>query len=375
MVKCNKTGGDNMNSNKLYQIYGSNAAEMAYTLMEKANVISLLRPDMKIVLKPNLVVAKPSTSGATTSPALVEGVIRYLKEHGCNNIAIMESSWIGCGTKSAFRVCGYEDLSRKYNVPLKDLKQDETVLLQYNGIKINVCKSVYEADFLINLPVLKAHCQTMLTCALKNLKGCIPDSEKRRFHSMGLHTPIAALNKMLKTHLVIVDGIMGDLTFEEGGNPVEMNTVILGTDPVLVDSYAATILGYTPEEIDYIPKAQSFGIGNILNENTELIELNKNFSQRTFKPSGIAGRLANYIEEDSACSACYGSLIHALYRLEERGRLRRFKGKIRIGQGFRGKTTEGIGVGKCTSGCSMHLGGCPPSSVNIMKFLDENIGK
>ena len=34
---------------------------------------------------------------------------------------------------------------------------------------------------------------------------------------MGLHKPIAYLNKAIKQHLIIVDGIMGDLNFEEGG--------------------------------------------------------------------------------------------------------------------------------------------------------------
>ena len=32
-----------------------------------------------------------------------------------------------------------------------------------------------------------------MTCALKNLKGCLPDREKRRFHALGLTKPIAAL--------------------------------------------------------------------------------------------------------------------------------------------------------------------------------------
>ena len=31
--------------------------------------------------------------------------------------------------------------------------------------------------------------------------------------------------------MVIVDGIMGDLDFEEGGNPVQMDMVLAGRDP------------------------------------------------------------------------------------------------------------------------------------------------
>ena len=36
------------------------------------------------------------------------------------NICILEGSWIGDRTSRAFKVCGYEDISEKYNVPLVD---------------------------------------------------------------------------------------------------------------------------------------------------------------------------------------------------------------------------------------------------------------
>jgi len=65
---------------------------------------------------------------------------------------------------------------------------------------------------MINISVLKGHCQTYITCALKNIKGCITDKENRKFHTMGLHTPIAYLNKVLQQDLVIVDRFMGDIS-------------------------------------------------------------------------------------------------------------------------------------------------------------------
>ena len=52
-----------------------------------------------------------------------------------------------------------------------------------------------------------------MTCALKNLKGCLPDREKRRFHALGLQKPIAALGAALKPRLIVVDSICGDLDF------------------------------------------------------------------------------------------------------------------------------------------------------------------
>lgn len=83
-------------------------------------------------------------------------------------------------------------------------------------MKLKVCDTALQAEFVINMPVLKGHCQTKITCALKNNKGVIPNSEKRRYHTMGLHKPIAHLNTVVRNDFILVDNICGDLDFEEG---------------------------------------------------------------------------------------------------------------------------------------------------------------
>jgi len=356
--------------------YGSNPVQMGYEIMDALDVKSMLSSGMKIAIKPNLAVAKPAESGATTSPGIVEGVIRYLQKHGFFNITIMEGSWLGDSTKRAFEVCGYRKLSEAYSVPLLDLKSDSVQSFSHDGITMKICKAPLQADFLINMPVLKGHCQTLMTCALKNMKGCIPDSEKRHFHALGLHKPIALLNKFLKSSLIIVDGIMGDLTFEEGGTPVRMDRVIAGCDPVLIDSYIAELMGYRPQDIDYIMIAQRLGVGSTDVANAIIKEINtENKSPADFKPSRKVEYLARYINENQACSACYGSLIHALNRLDESGRLRGIRQKISIGQGFRGVKSEGIGVGNCTSGFATCIHGCPPKAVDIVNELSGKGGR
>lgn len=363
-----------MNNNEIHVIYGSKPLKMVREVLENIRLEDELKPDMLIGLKPNLVVAKPSREGATTSPEIVEGVILYLREKGFKNIIILESSWVGDDTARAYRVCGYEDISKKYNIPLYDLKEDSYEIKRVGDLDLKVCKKALEVDYLINMPVLKAHCQTLFTCALKNLKGCIPDSEKRRFHSLGLDKPIGHLGKALKCGLVIVDAIAGDLTFEEGGNPVQMDRIIVGKDPVLVDTYGASLIGYSKEDIDYIGIAERMGAGEgdlcsmkFFEYNTDL----KNGSR--FRPSHKARRLSEKVTEKDACSACYGSLIHALQRLDEKGRFRKIKDNIYIGQGFRGQEMDGIGIGSCTSKCSKNIKGCPPSAKDIMEFLEEQI--
>jgi uncharacterized protein (DUF362 family) len=362
-----------MNQNDLYVIYGNTPKQMVKEILGTLKIEDTISKDAKIGIKPNLVVAKPSTSGATTSPELVAGVIEYLQAKGYENIAILEGSWVGDRTYAAFEVCGYEKLSEIYKIPLIDLQRDKYQTYEASGMKINICDEIMKLDYLINMPVLKGHCQTKMTCALKNLKGCIPDTEKRRFHTLGLHKPIAHLNKVVKSSLIIVDGLMGDLNFEEGGNPVQMNRVIVGQDPVLMDTYIAECMGYDKSEVPYIEIAEKIGVGSSALEKAKIHELNKDSSGKKIVRSGTVQRLAKHVEEKDACSACYGSLVHALGRLDEDGKLRRLKEKIRIGQGYKGLKDEGIGVGICTKGCKFNVVGCPPKAKDIITYLEDNI--
>ena len=367
--------------NEVYVKYGDEAEKIAFSILEKMNVKEqLYQLDKKnplIGIKPNLAVAQPSEWGATTSPELVKGVVKYLKNLGFDNQIILESSWIGDNTEKAFEICGYKKISREFDIHLIDLKKDQCREFNINGINFNICKRALEVDYLINMPVLKAHCQTRVTCALKNLKGCIPDRDKKLFHTLGLHRPIALLNSILKVDLVLVDGLIGDLTHEEGGNPVKMNRVIAGTDPVLVDTYAAGLLGYTASDIEYIILSEKMGVGstNLIKDN--IIELNKSKDIVEINKV-IAGEEIDYLKkwvvDDQACSACYGSLIHALMRLKERNSLKRLSNKIYIGQAYKKKGHPEIGIGLCTDKFKYNVPGCPPDAKSILEFLESRFG-
>ncbi len=304
-----------MDGNKIFAIYGQNGRDMAYRALCALDAKSMVADkSLSIAINPNLVVSRPAENGATTHPGVVEGIIEYFKEHGYHNISIIESSWVGDSTAQAFENCGYSALSRRTGVPLYDLKRDKSVVRKAGGLQLPVCQRAVEADYLINVPVLKAHCQTLFTCALKNMKGVIPDSEKRRYHTLGIHRPVALLNTVIKPHLTVVDAICGDLTFEEGGNPVPMHRLLIGTDPVLLDSYGASLIGLSPDEVDYITMAASLGIGKLYS-GKELVELNRaEQAEQSFSLSRRAAQLTRDVKQDQACSACLGTLIHALNR-------------------------------------------------------------
>lgn len=200
----------------IYEIFGRDAHAMTIALMERAEVITAIPAGASVALKPNLVVAGQPEYGATTHAGVLSGAIEYLREHGVRDISIIEGSWVGDSTGRAFRAAGYDAVGKQYSVPLYDLKGDKTRQVDTPLRPMDICCRVLDAGYLINLPVLKGHCQARMTCALKNCKGCLPDREKRRFHAEGLMEPIAALAAALRPALTIVDSICGDLDFEEG---------------------------------------------------------------------------------------------------------------------------------------------------------------
>ena len=359
-----------MNKLSLHVIYGNNPEAMVKELLESMKIGEQIEPGMKIGLKPNLVMAKPASTGATTHPEITEGIIRYLHDLNCKEITIMESSWTGGNTGRAFKSCGHTGLAKKYGCTLLDLKKDTTTGYTVGELSLDVCDAPGRVDYLINLPVLKGHCQTDLTCALKNLKGCIPDSEKSRYHRIGLHRPIAALNTVVRQDLIIVDGIEGDLSYEGGGNPVRMDRIIGGFDPVLVDAYAATLMGYDPERIEYIPLAAELGVGSMDLGQAEITELGDREKKRAVQPpANVARRFGNYIDPKEACSACFGNVVHALQRLKQEGSLEKLPEKVRFGQGWRGESGSGLGIGVCTRGFDRSINGCPPNTGEIVRFL------
>ncbi|MCC8136814.1 MAG: DUF362 domain-containing protein [Clostridiales bacterium] len=361
-----------MDRNEILKIYGTDYREMTLELLKRAALCEMLPEDKesRIGIKPNLVSASEASCGATTHPEIIAGIIEYLQQHGYRNLVIAESSWVGARTSEAVQVCGYDRLVQKYGVEFLDAQKDRSFEKDCAGMKLNLCECVKGFDYLINVPVLKGHCQTKITCALKNMKGLIPNKEKRRFHSMGLHKPIAHLNAGIHQDFIVVDHICGDLDFEDGGNPVVRNCIMAAADPVLVDAYVCQLLHYTVDEVPYVRMAEALGIGCADLSKARITTCGTRPEMEELPREHKIVELQDAVSEVDSCSACYGYLIPALEMLRQDGLLDKLDEKICIGQGYQGKTGR-LGVGRCTAGFTYSAKGCPPTENQIYEFLKE----
>lgn len=364
-----------MEQNQILKLYGTDYLRMTKDLLDEADLAGRIgNRERCIGIKPNLVSASPASFGATTHPEVVAGIIEYLQENGFRNIVIAEGSWVGDRTAEVAAVCGYDDLTRKYGVRFIDTQKEAFHSVDCAGLRLNICDCVDEIDFLINVPVLKGHCQTKITCALKNMKGLIPNSEKRRFHSMGLHRPIAHLNAAIRQDFIVVDHICGDLDFEDGGNPVVRNCIMAACDPVLVDAYVCRLQHYAVDEVPYIRMAERLGVGSADLSDAEILTCGGKAQDEELPRARKIVELRDTVEEVESCSACYGYLMPALQKLKEEGLLERLDAKICIGQGYQGKTGR-IGIGRCTGGFEYNVRGCPPTEQQIYEFLHDYLEK
>ena len=257
--------------------------------MINSDVDVVLSEKKPILVKPNYLNSKAPSTGITTDGRVVEGVVKFLKEKG-QDVVIGEGSGFG-ETFHAFRVAGVDTVAERYGVRLVDLNSDEFVEVHPpNALslkKVKVAKTAVES-VIVSVPKLKLHRIAGVTLSLKNMMGAL--ATKGVMHAgFSLSENIADLASVLTPSVAVVDGIIAGEGHENSGNPVEMNLVIAGTDPVAVDSVGAAIMGVVPADVKHLVLAQKKGLGTcsleqitILGEPIEKVKrkFRKSFSSR-----------------------------------------------------------------------------------------------
>ncbi len=124
---------------------------------------------------------------------------------------------------------------------------------------------LFRADRLINVPIVKHHSLSLLTCGIKNHMGLIGGS-RGRLHQE-IHTSIVDLASAFRPTLTVVDATRVMLRNGPTGGRLEdvatMNMVAAGTDPVACDAWAARQLGLDPRDVAHVVQAEGRGLGSV----------------------------------------------------------------------------------------------------------------
>jgi len=242
----------------------------------------------EIVIKPNMCYYYHPSTGQVTDPTFVGAIIDVIREHFSNpHISIVESDASAMKCKYAFRMLGYDKLAQKKGVELVNLGEvpSRGVDIEIDDCHLNfsIPELFAECDLLINVPKLKYMGTPKITCAMKNMYGCNAYRKKSMYHSV-IAEAIVGINKLLKTDLVVVDGIV---VF--GKEARKLNLVMASTDLVSVDVAAARLMGISPKSVRQLSLAAEEGLGRL--DFTPVGDFS--FFQQTYPKRGFRENLRN----------------------------------------------------------------------------------
>lgn len=244
--------------------------EKPFTSVKKAvlacNGFAAIPRGARIFIKPNIVFWTKACTfpkwGVITTSRVIEDIVILLKEHSLNHITIGEGIVTHREDQEtpvhAFRSLGYEKLSQHYGVKFVNIMAHNFRRVDLgDGISLKFSEQILDSDFLVNLPVLKTHNQTVVSLGIKNLKGTIDVASRKKCHSADpnrdLHFHIARLADKMPPTLTLIDGIY---SLERGpafdGRIRRNNLLVASRDILSADMIGAKLLGYDPGQVPHL---------------------------------------------------------------------------------------------------------------------------
>lgn len=281
---------------------------------------AFVKPGMKVLVKPNLLSARPPEDGVDTHPEVAGAVVRLVK--GAGGIPLIGDSPGGFGKNfdQVVEASGMKRMAQAEGAELVKFTSSKFV----NGIPVS--RYVFDSGCFISIPKLKTHSVTVLTAAIKNTFGTVVGLYKAACHSRApkeedFAKEIAKVHSAAKPHLTVLDGIVA----MEGDGPAsgdlrKMDIIMAGRDSVAIDSCIARIIGLKPEDILVTKEAHGLGLGEMDMSRIELVGDDINgFITPDFKlpqttplkfiPKAVANGLATFIKfkphiNSDICTRC-----------------------------------------------------------------------
>ena len=264
-----------------------------------------VRRARKILVKPNFVGASSKPSEAEVKkvngrfvscaePAVTRAVVAMVREANPSaDILVAEGIDYepGVSTLDVFRWMDALRLVDEFGVRLLNANEGEIVAVPVPGggllhKAVYLTRELVDVDAVVSVAKLKAHGTAGVTMSVKNLFGILP------FHRYGstfrnfMHTNYYRLMRIivdvattLPPDLAVVDGmIASDHGMDH--DPVEMNVLLVGHDPVATDAVGTAVMGFDPHtefpnapfvvSENHLRLASKAGIGRLDYPNTEV---------------------------------------------------------------------------------------------------------
>ncbi|MBQ2952317.1 MAG: DUF362 domain-containing protein [Clostridia bacterium] len=229
-----------------------------------------VRPEEKVLLKPNLLARALPQKAITTHPAVFSAVARAIRETGCTHISYGDSPGNPTTTPDkAAEGSGITEAAGQFGLTKADFSSGSIVPFPdgRTARSFYLCNGVQQADALINVCKMKTHALERITGAVKNLYGCVTGVNKATGHALYPNSEVFAdmlvdLNRCIAPRLHIMDGVVAmEGNGPTSGTPTPMNVLLFSDDPVALDAVFCALIHLAPTEVPTCVCGQQQGLG------------------------------------------------------------------------------------------------------------------
>jgi len=201
----------------------------------------------RVLIKPNLVVAKERSTATQTDPAIIYAIAERLIALGAH-VTVADSPAFGT-TKSCLKKLGIEEDLLTLGVAICDLKNAIKTKVSFSNDVVGLSALALQADKVINLAKFKSHQQMVMTLGVKNLFGCVVGKEKPIWHyrrgkvAADFAILLLGISEKIAPVLTIVDGVMAmEGNGPTSGNQRHFGVLVASTNTVAVDAVCCKLV-------------------------------------------------------------------------------------------------------------------------------------
>jgi uncharacterized protein (DUF362 family) len=220
--------------------------------------------DRKVVIKPNLTRVGKEDWLASTHVDSIWAICELISSFYRRKIIVAEGTGPGTPLQEALDNYGYKSLKERFNVEFVDLRSDtysSTYITnkEIQPVPIRLSRLLTDPDtYLISAAVLKTHDLSVVTLGLKNVVMAAPmnfgpgRNDRAKMHRDNVSEDprvfnfnLFELSRQVRPDLVTIDGFVGmEGEGPIGGDPVESNLAIAGTDWLATDRVGVEVMGF-----------------------------------------------------------------------------------------------------------------------------------
>lgn len=245
--------------------YSNKNVEKAFDeILPLVGGLDWVKPNMKIIIKANLVTFLKPEAAATTHPTLLCELVKRLVNRGAEVIVgdspggMYNSIYVN----KVYSATKIDEIKNVGGILNQDFQQAIATFPEGKILKeFPYTTYLDEADAIINFCKLKTHGMMGMSAATKNLFGIIPGTKKPEFHyrypnHADFANMLIDLNEYFKPKLCIVDAVIGmEGNGPTAGTPRQIGAILASDNPYKLDLACASIIGLTKENVPTIEES------------------------------------------------------------------------------------------------------------------------